>query len=178
MGVLEFLCDIRFHRSFILPPNPNTNRFKPLRVSYADYGASSSNAVVLFWSDIDYIVPLLVKTLVGEGAGGQTTREWTVHTFHAEVDGMVGDKGRLWYDECWSKFVVLTSSDDASSAESHEHVSLEYRSEVVPESNHNFVMDPAYGASFKWLQNVREAFSQPRLEEVREDQPLTTLDNP
>jgi pimeloyl-ACP methyl ester carboxylesterase len=47
MGATEWLCDIRFHRSFMLPPNPETSRTKPLRISYADYGDSNSDAVVL-----------------------------------------------------------------------------------------------------------------------------------
>lgn len=48
MSVLDFLCDIRFHQSFVLPPNSDTGRPAPLRISYADYGDSRSNAVVLF----------------------------------------------------------------------------------------------------------------------------------
>lgn len=48
MGPIEFLCDIRFHRSFTLPPNPETSRTTPFRVSYADYGDPESKAVVLF----------------------------------------------------------------------------------------------------------------------------------
>ena len=48
MGPIEFLCDIRFHRSFVLPPNPATRRARPLRVSYADYGCAETEAVVLF----------------------------------------------------------------------------------------------------------------------------------
>lgn len=47
MGVIEWLCDIRFHRSFILQPNPETSRTQPLRISYADYGDKTSDAVVL-----------------------------------------------------------------------------------------------------------------------------------
>ncbi|KAF1947716.1 hypothetical protein EJ02DRAFT_390863 [Clathrospora elynae] len=48
MGVLEFLCDRRFHQNFVLPPNPVTDRHKPYRVSYADFGDPNSSAVVLF----------------------------------------------------------------------------------------------------------------------------------
>jgi pimeloyl-ACP methyl ester carboxylesterase len=48
MSILDFLCDIRFHRSYFLPPNPDTGRATPYRVSYADYGDPESNAVVLF----------------------------------------------------------------------------------------------------------------------------------
>lgn len=48
MEVIEFLCERRFHRMFTLPPNPDTDRPKPYRTSYADYGDANSNAVVLF----------------------------------------------------------------------------------------------------------------------------------
>ena len=45
MGALEFLCDIRFHRSFVFSP---AKTGKPYRLSYADFGDPSSDAVVLF----------------------------------------------------------------------------------------------------------------------------------
>lgn len=48
MSVLDFLCDIRFHKSYILPPNHATGRHAPYRVSYADYGDPDSDAVILF----------------------------------------------------------------------------------------------------------------------------------
>lgn len=35
-------CDIRLHRSFVLPPNPRIGRNKPIRVSYSDVGYSGS----------------------------------------------------------------------------------------------------------------------------------------
>lgn len=47
MGVTEFLCDARFHQSFLVLPNSSTGRSKPYRVSYSDFGDSRSNAVVL-----------------------------------------------------------------------------------------------------------------------------------
>ena len=47
MSVLDFLCDIRFHKSYVLPPNPDTSRYAPYRVSYADFGDPDSDAVVL-----------------------------------------------------------------------------------------------------------------------------------
>ena len=62
-------CDIRYHRSFVLPPNPGAGRDRPLRVSYADAGynpqdhqnadetityptkaAAQADAPVLVWS--------------------------------------------------------------------------------------------------------------------------------
>lgn len=48
MKTLDFICDVRFHQSFFLSPNPETGRSKRYRVSYADYGDQNSDAVVLF----------------------------------------------------------------------------------------------------------------------------------
>lgn len=48
MGVLEFICDSKFHKSFVLPADPEAGRQKPYRTTYADFGDVSSTAVVLF----------------------------------------------------------------------------------------------------------------------------------
>lgn len=48
MDPLEFLCDRRFHRSYVLPPNPETGRDKPYRFTYSDFGKNDSEAAVLF----------------------------------------------------------------------------------------------------------------------------------
>lgn len=47
-AVLDFLSHRRFHKSFLLPPNPETGRDKPHHFSYSDFGDSNSNAVVFF----------------------------------------------------------------------------------------------------------------------------------
>jgi hypothetical protein len=46
--ILEFLSDRRFHRSYVLPPAPETGRNNSHRFSYADFGDPHSNAVVFF----------------------------------------------------------------------------------------------------------------------------------
>ena len=48
MGVLEFICDSKFHKSFVLPAHTEAGRHKPYRTTYADFGDVNSNAVVLF----------------------------------------------------------------------------------------------------------------------------------
>jgi hypothetical protein len=48
MGALEFICDRRFHRSFVVPANPESNTSKPYHVSYSDFGDADSKAIVLF----------------------------------------------------------------------------------------------------------------------------------
>jgi hypothetical protein len=46
--VLEFISDRRFHKFFVLPPDPDTSRTEPHQFSYADFGDPTSNAVVFF----------------------------------------------------------------------------------------------------------------------------------
>lgn len=47
-GAGQYLCQPRFHKTYTLPPNPDTGRLRPYRFSYSDFGDRSSNAVVLF----------------------------------------------------------------------------------------------------------------------------------
>jgi hypothetical protein len=121
----------------------------------------------IFWSDIDHAVSLLSKTIDEEGAAGGTRRKWLIDAFHAEMDEMVGEKGRIWFDECWTP--TRTCSTRTSGAktipdgeeEAMPEKPFEYKSAVVPGSEHNYLMDPAYGASDVWLQRVRESFPLP-----------------
>lgn len=41
-STIEYACDIRFHQSFKLPPNPDIGRNAPIRVSYSDTGKLDS----------------------------------------------------------------------------------------------------------------------------------------
>jgi hypothetical protein len=47
---IERICDIRLHRSFLVPADPSKGRPKLLRVSYSDVGASEPDAPVLLWA--------------------------------------------------------------------------------------------------------------------------------
>lgn len=47
---IERVCDIRLHRSFVLPADVSKARPKPLRFSYSDVGSSDSDAPVLLWA--------------------------------------------------------------------------------------------------------------------------------
>jgi pimeloyl-ACP methyl ester carboxylesterase len=47
---IERICDIRLHRSFVLPADVSKGRPKPLRVSYSDVGSSDPTAPVLLWA--------------------------------------------------------------------------------------------------------------------------------
>ncbi|KAF2006881.1 hypothetical protein P154DRAFT_480679 [Amniculicola lignicola CBS 123094] len=115
----------------------------------------------IFWSDVDYLVPLLAKIIEGEKTSQESDRRWTIDAFHAQTDDMVGEKGRLWFDECWKSYHVTAPISPPSEPGVQERKSLEFRSEVVPNSEHNYLMDPAYGACDKWLERVKESFPVP-----------------
>ncbi|KAF1968838.1 hypothetical protein BU23DRAFT_367960, partial [Bimuria novae-zelandiae CBS 107.79] len=63
---------------------------KPQSVSWSAQDAS--------WSDVDDFVPLLSKIINEEDPG----RTWMIDAFHAQNDNMVGEKGREWFDSCWT----------------------------------------------------------------------------
>ncbi|KAF2473394.1 uncharacterized protein BDR25DRAFT_282909 [Lindgomyces ingoldianus] len=121
----------------------------------------------VFWSDVDYAVALLSKIIEEEKGASNNPRKWIIESFHGETDDMVGEKGRTWFDSCWTPSGSSSSNLSGArtgSARNENSTGFEYRSEVVPGSEHNYLMDPAYGASEGWLRRVREAFLM--LEEV------------
>ncbi|ORY14302.1 Alpha/Beta hydrolase protein [Clohesyomyces aquaticus] len=94
----------------------------------------------IVWFDHNDAVPLLSKIIEEERKSGVVDRNWTIDGFHGETDDMVGRKGQEWFDDCWAP-----------------NAASPYRREVIPGSDHNYLMDPAFGASAKWLQRVRDA---------------------
>jgi hypothetical protein len=122
----------------------------------------------IFWSDIDYAVPLLSRAIEEQGAADGIRQKWLIDAFHAEMDEMVGEKGRIWFDECWTPTQTSTASKSGAKTiipdgeeEHNTEKPFEYKSAVVPGSEHNYLMDPVYGASDVWLQRVRESFPLP-----------------
>lgn len=105
------------------------------------------------WSDMDSAVQLLEKMVNEYNEDCNQSRKWRIDAFHAESDGMVGDRGRVWFDECWTttKPSAITPSEQSGNG-------IEYKSEIVGGGDHDYLMDPAFGASEKWLQRVRDAF--------------------
>ena len=101
------------------------------------------------WDDVDDAVRQLRHIFSADEADNVGQRVWLINTFHAESDSMVGKKGQVWFDGCWK-------SDETATSSSH-HV-MEYGSEVVRGSDHDFLLDPAFGASEAWLKRVGEAF--------------------
>lgn len=67
----------------------------------------------------------------------------------------------MWFDKCWTSHQQVSDYDpDISSRLPHRN-SYKYRSETVDGTEHNYLMDPAFGASEIWLQRVRDAFPVP-----------------
>jgi len=91
-------------------------------------------------------------------------RTWNIDAFHAGDDDMVGERGREWFDSCWLPGRTSTSSTRSNFSDvvqHYSHGSYEYRSEIVKGADHNYLMDPAFGASELWLQRVRDACPRP-----------------
>jgi hypothetical protein len=122
---------------------------KPSSISW-----SSPNMI---WSDIDFIVPLLSKIIDEDERLVSDSKRWVIDTFHAEQDEMVGEKGREWFDGCWLQGRSPGSSNSSRIFQQCLRRNYEYRSEIVRDTDHNFLMDPAFGASELWLQRVRDA---------------------
>jgi hypothetical protein len=93
------------------------------------------------WDDFDDAVKLLSKVISEDDRLTGSNRTWAIDCFHAENDQMVGEKGKQWFNDIW------VSSQ-----------SYEYRSCDVKGTEHNFLLDPAFGASEIWLRRVSEAW--------------------
>jgi hypothetical protein len=118
----------------------------------------------IFWSDVNYVVPLLLKIIEEDVRLDDHNRKWVIDAFHAESDDMVGTKGQQWFDDCWRLGRPLTSSarnNLSDTVHRDPYDSVEYRSEVVNGADHNYLMDSAFGASELWLQRVRDACPRP-----------------
>ena len=104
------------------------------------------------WEEFDDAVAHLRGVITDEAQVSRQSRKWTVDAFHAETDVMVGEKGRVSFDRCWSG-----EGTDAS-----EQSGFAYRSQIVDGSDHDFILDPEFGASEKWLERVAESFGTRR----------------
>jgi len=98
-----------------------------------------SSSVV--WNDFDDAIQLLSRTIQDDNQLTGSNRVWMIDCFHAENDQLVGEKGRKWFNEIW------TPSQ-----------SYRYRSEEVKGTEHDFLIDPKFGASNAWLQRVSETW--------------------
>lgn len=102
------------------------------------------------WDDVDDAVRQL-RCFIAEGEHTtEVGRRWNVDAFHAETDAMVGEKGRMSFDECWLGDRTVASGQGG----------IAYQSQIVEGSDHDFILDPVFGASEKWLERVAEAFGR------------------
>jgi hypothetical protein len=117
----------------------------------------------VFWSDFDYAVPLVSKLIDEETGTDGLGRSWKIDTFHAQIDAMVGERGKAWFDSCWMSHQLApdTLKENRHTTHPHSSNSYQYVSQVVEGTEHNYLMDPAFGASEMWLQRVRDAFPVP-----------------
>jgi hypothetical protein len=118
----------------------------------------------IFWSDFDYAVPLVSKMINEEDCVDGVCRMWAVDTFHAQTDAMIGEKGTIWFDSCWMSHQLAAEpcgKENLHAPYLPSRNSYRYRSSVVEGTEHNYLMDPAFGASETWLQRVRDSFPQP-----------------
>ncbi|KAF2125600.1 hypothetical protein P153DRAFT_425959 [Dothidotthia symphoricarpi CBS 119687] len=112
------------------------------------------------WSDIDAAVPLFSRIINEDDRLSSHSAVWTVNVFHAEVDNMVGEKGKQWFDDCWTMAKTSTTTAPSLSSQppqQRSRKSYEFKSQTVQNADHDYLMDSAFGASETWLQRVRDA---------------------
>ncbi|KAF9692738.1 hypothetical protein EKO04_009289 [Ascochyta lentis] len=107
----------------------------------------------LEWNDVNDAVSLFLESVTRDApAIPQSThmrggRGWSISTYHAATDSMVGRKGGEWFDACWREASDVGRGD------------VRYQSRVVEGADHDFILDPGFGASGDWLRGVRRAFN-------------------
>lgn len=105
------------------------------------------------WNDIDDAVRQLDDIIVVEQTQNRKRRAWHVEAFHAETDSMVGKKGQPWFDGCWKR-------NDATNP--YPSSAVKYDTQIVSRSDHDFILDPVFGASEAWLKSVSKSFADSR----------------
>lgn len=91
-------------------------------------------------------------------------RMWAVDTFHAQIDAMMGETGKIWFDNCWMSHQLTPEpcgKENLYAPYLPSRNSYRYQSNVVEGTEHNYLMDPAFGARKIWLQRVRDSFPIP-----------------
>ncbi len=110
-------------------------------------GSPSEGSPGKAWDDIDDAARLLCRVLAEDERVAGYAEIWQVDAWHAETDGMVGERGRVWFDACWG---------EGSGVRRESGRRLEYNSRVVRGADHNFILDPVFGACEMWLGRVGE----------------------
>ncbi|KAH6625300.1 Alpha/Beta hydrolase protein [Boeremia exigua] len=108
------------------------------------------------WDDHDDAVRQLRQIISTEELENEERRAWQIETFHAETDSLVGKNGQTWFDGAWTGEEIT---------ESRHPDAIRYSSRIVKGSDHDFILDPAFGASETWLKQVSESFTSCQLDE-------------
>lgn len=74
-----------------------------------------------------------------------------LRTFWAETDLLVGKKGEKFFDKCFERFV---QQGQMGYSNGERGSCLSYESEVVPDTDHNTLFLPQYGALSRMLQDI------------------------
>ena len=72
----------------------------------------------------------------------------TLKVFWAETDMLIGKKGGAYFDACFKKFTLEELGRGA------DNTVLLYESEMVPETNHDTVFSPQYGALPQMIEDI------------------------
>ena len=84
----------------------------------------------------------MAAKLAQQNAEGSNTRPiLSITVYWAETDTMVAKKGEEYFDKCFKDYCG-------------EHTGLKYQSESVPETNHETLCHPQYGAFSRALEDV------------------------
>ncbi|KAJ4993327.1 hypothetical protein SVAN01_01302 [Stagonosporopsis vannaccii] len=102
------------------------------------------------WNDLDDAVHQLENIISEESIRHEGGRVWHIDAFHAETDSMVGKKGQAWFNGCWNRDEAANLGPSGA---------VDYRSQTVKRSDHDFILDPIFGASEAWLKHVGETFT-------------------
>lgn len=78
---------------------------------------------------------------------------FVLKTFWAETDELIGKKGEKFFDKCFQRF-----AQDRQSSDGNDQLNnwLSYESEVVPDTDHNTLFLPQYGALSRMLEEILE----------------------
>ncbi|KAL3426509.1 hypothetical protein PVAG01_00018 [Phlyctema vagabunda] len=79
----------------------------------------------------------------GASDSATMTDPFMIQTFWADKDNLIKKTGEAYFDECFERSL---ETHVGSGPDEGEHRYLSYESEVVPETNHDTVLLPQYGA--------------------------------
>lgn len=79
-----------------------------------------------------------------------TQHRFVLKVFWAEKDRMIGKKGEEYFDKCFQRFIR-----DGPSSDGEHQGCLSYESETVPDTDHDTLCFPQYGALSKILEDIQ-----------------------